>query len=233
MYGDGWGRSIKGRLADVGAIVTNSHFVYSKGELGPDRDHGSDYINKDIVTAYPTLVHDVAGEIAYRINRLPVEAIASPAVAGALFGQSVAFSLSASTGREINFVYLDKDGGDGLVLKRRGFPELVRGRRVAVVEDVLNSGGTARETVQVVRAHGGEVVLVAAMANRGGVTAQSLGVSRLETLIDVPMPKYPSNNCPLCKEGHPVRVDLGHGREFLQSLPVEERKRLAPRGYMC
>ncbi|HEY4506316.1 MAG TPA: phosphoribosyltransferase family protein, partial [Candidatus Paceibacterota bacterium] len=215
------------------AIIRDSHFVYTKGELGPDRDHGPDYINKDAITVHPLLVVGVANELVDFVLHAKIQTIASPAVAGAIIGSVTANWLGVEMGKEgeVKFVYLDKEG-DGLALKR-GFPEFVRGQRVCVVEDVLNSGGTARQTVDVVRQHGGQVVAVVAIANHGGVTAESLGVGRLHSLIDVPMPKYPSNDCPLCKAGVPVRVDLGHGHEFLRSLPSGERRRLAPPGYTC
>lgn len=220
-------------LADVGAIVRGSHFVYTKGELGPERDHGPDYINKDAITPHPLLVVGVANELVGFIKYANIETIASPAVAGAIIGSATAYWLGAEVGKagEIKFAYLDKEGGY-LVLKR-GFPEFVKnGRRVCVVEDVLNSGGTAKQTVDVVRRHGGEVVAVVAIANRGGVTAESLGVDRLHSLIDVPMPKFPGHDCPLCKEGVPVRTDLGHGAEFLRGLPLgHPRRRLAPEGF--
>jgi orotate phosphoribosyltransferase len=65
-----------------------------------------------------------------------------------------------------------------------------------------------------VRAAGAEVVGVSALCNRGGVTAAALGAPALHSLLDVRLDSWPAEACPLCRDGVPVNVDVGKGREF-------------------
>lgn len=111
--------------------------------------------------------------------------------------------------------------GESLVIKReqftlkRGQAASVAGKTVLVVEDVLNTGGSAARTVEAVRSAGGDVVAVAALCNRGGVTAADLDVPLLVSLLDVTMDAWDEPECPMCKSGVPVNTDVGHGKQYL------------------
>ena len=98
---------------------------------------------------------------------------------------------------------------------RRGYDKLVGGKRVLVVEDVLNTGGSIKDTIAAVRRAGGDVVLAAALVNRGGVTAAGVDAPALVALLDVALEAWDADTCPLCREGVPVNTDVGKGREFL------------------
>jgi orotate phosphoribosyltransferase len=108
--------------------------------------------------------------------------------------------------------------GTNRVLKR-GYEKDIAGKFVLIVEDVINSGGTVVKTINAVKKAEGEVVGVAAIANRSGgkVTAETLGVPFLFSLKDLSMPMYPEDDCPICHEKgiKSVRTELGKGREFL------------------
>lgn len=105
---------------------------------------------------------------------------------------------------------------------RRGYAELVKGRRCIVGEDVVNSGLTVIKTVDAIRQAGGEVVAVGALCNRSGskVTAEMLGVPMLHSLLNIAMPMYREEECPICQERGvlSVRTDLGKGKEFLERI---------------
>lgn len=107
-------------------------------------------------------------------------------------------------------------------LIKRGYPELVRGKEVVVCEDVVNSGATVVKTIEAVTAAGGRVVGVVCFCNRSGgkVTAESLGVTFLLSMMDVSMPTYKEENCPICldKGVHTVNQNLGKGKEFLSRI---------------
>ncbi|TSC81774.1 MAG: orotate phosphoribosyltransferase [Parcubacteria group bacterium Gr01-1014_20] len=113
--------------------------------------------------------------------------------------------------------------GDQLVKKydsldlKRGYNKLIAGKRVLVVEDILNTGGTALKAVNVARQNKGQVVAVAALCNRGGVTVEMFGVEELYSLLNINMQVWTAAECPMCEEGIPVNVALGKGREFLES----------------
>lgn len=110
---------------------------------------------------------------------------------------------------------LCRDTGNFVI--KRGYGEIVAdGKKVLVVEDVLTTGASVTKTVQAVRAIGGEVVAVAALCNRGKVTAEDIGnVPELFSLFDLPLKTYEANACPLCAAGVPVDTSAGKGKAFL------------------
>lgn len=104
---------------------------------------------------------------------------------------------------------------DGSLVLKRGYDKLVFGRKVIVAEDVLTTGGSALRTAEAVKRAGGEVVMAAAVCNRGGVTAEAVGAPFLDALLNVSLEKYPEDKCPLCEQGVPVNISVGHGAAFL------------------
>lgn len=99
---------------------------------------------------------------------------------------------------------------------RRGFDKLIPGKRVLVVEDILTSGGSARRTVEAVKALGGEVVGVAVLCNRGNVQSEAVGNVPITAIFNVDMVMYFEEECPDCASGVPVRTDFGKGADFLK-----------------
>ena len=85
---------------------------------------------------------------------------------------------------------------------RRGFT-LDPGEKVLVVEDVVTTGGSTRETIQVARSTGAHVVGAAAMVDRSSGQAGELGVP-FTALLDIALPTYDPKVCPLCAEGVPL-----------------------------
>jgi orotate phosphoribosyltransferase len=90
---------------------------------------------------------------------------------------------------------------DGKLMLRRGFA-LAPGERVLVVEDVVTTGGSTRETIDVARACGAVVVGAASIIDRGG-GQRDLDVP-FRALAEVSLPTYQPDTCPLCAAGQPV-----------------------------
>jgi orotate phosphoribosyltransferase len=189
-------------LAEVGGILTGRHVVYTSGR------HGRAYVNKDAVYPHTERVAELCGLLAESVRELEAEVVCGPALGGIILSQWTAHHLHALA------VFAEKLPASGLGL-RRGYDRLVAGRRVLVVEDVLNTGGSVREAVAAVRAAGGEVVAVAALCNRGGLTAADLDVPVLRALMALSLESWDAASCPLCRDGVPVDTDVGKGREFL------------------
>jgi orotate phosphoribosyltransferase len=132
-----------------------------------------------------------------------------------ILSQWTAHHLGILSGREVLSVYAEKGDGGGFAFCR-GYDRLVRGRRVLVVEDVVTTGGSLAAVIRAVADAGGAVVGAAALVNRGGVTAGDVGSpAGLVSLAEVDMESFAEAECPLCKAGVPVNVDVGKGREFL------------------
>ncbi|MES2470851.1 MAG: phosphoribosyltransferase family protein [Patescibacteria group bacterium] len=206
-------------LDDARAVIADSHFVYSKPE--GHGDHGPAYINKDAVYVDSVAVSKLCYELAHRvvgvITQRPTTSyvIVGPEKGGLILSTWLSFWLTQLVGSCFPSVYAEKTGGDRFEL-RRGYDKIVGGKNVIVVEDILNSGRSAEATCEAVRRFGGCPIIVAALCNRGGVTAKGIGVPHLEVLLNVKMDKFAEGKCPICDAKQiPVRTDLGHGAAFL------------------
>lgn len=118
----------------------------------------------------------------------------------------------------VEHLSVDLKIGTKRVLKR-GYDKIVQGKRCLIVEDVINSGTTVKKVAEAVRWAGGEVIGVGALCNRNvsKVTAETLGVKELFSLLETSMNMYPEDECSICWEKgfQSVRTDLGKGKEFL------------------
>ena len=134
--------------------------------------------------------------LAARVRAQAPSVVLSPALGGIVIGHEVARAL----GVRAIFAERSAPPGAGLTL-RRGF-ELAPGDRVLVVEDVLTTGRSTRETIEVARASGAQVVGAASIVDRSG-GAVDLGVP-FHALLDLSLPTYDPAACPLCAQGLPV-----------------------------
>ena len=112
---------------------------------------------------------------------------------GIVIGQEVARALG------VRAIFAERQ--DGTLTLRRGF-SIDPGERVLVVEDVVTTGGSTRETMAVARAAGATVIGAAAIIDRSG-GQQDLGVP-FHALATIHLPVYQPEACPLCARGEPV-----------------------------
>jgi orotate phosphoribosyltransferase len=217
-------------LANRNAIITDSHIVYTSGK------HGSAYINKDAVYPFTADISRLCRGIAEEFMNSDIQAVVGPVVGGVALCQWVASHLSELTGQEILAIYADKEESKwallceilfpwvGNLLKlektsfvlKRGHDKLVTGKNVLVVEDILNTGGSARKVVNAVRAAQGNVIGVGVLCNRGGVTPEDLGnIPHLSALLNVRLEAWDEQKCPLCRDGKPINTEVGKGKEFI------------------
>ncbi|MDP2665277.1 MAG: phosphoribosyltransferase family protein [bacterium] len=199
-------------LQGVGAVIANSHFVYTSWR------HGSAYINKDALYPHTRETSMLCRAIAERFAADGVQVVIAPAVGGVILSTWTADFLTKMTLTEVLGVYADKatiDGEDGFVIKR-GYEKIIPKKRVLVVEDLLTTGGSVLKVVKAVRAIGGEIIGVGVLCNRGGVTPADLGdVPRLVALTNIKMDSWDEADCSLCKQGVPINTSIGHGKAFL------------------
>ncbi|MCE9540974.1 phosphoribosyltransferase, partial [Candidatus Kaiserbacteria bacterium] len=131
--------------------------------------------------------------------------------------------LSDIEGREVYGVYADKDHSlpnDAPVqfIIKRGYDELIKGKKVLVVEDLVTTGGSLKKVVEEARRVGAEVIGAVAVCNRGNVTEEMTGnPPRFESLLTVDLEQWPEAECELCKNNIPVNTDVGHGKQYLAS----------------
>jgi orotate phosphoribosyltransferase len=169
-----------------GALL-DGHFRLSSG-LHSDR-----YLQSALVLQHPDFAEQLGRALASRTVHLQPTAVLSPALGGIVIGQEV--------GRALHVRALFAERQDGALTLRRGFT-LERSDRVLVVEDVMTTGGSTRETIAVAEAAGARVIGAAAIIDRGG-DASRLNVP-LQSLVNMEVPAYPPESCPLCAKGIPV-----------------------------
>jgi orotate phosphoribosyltransferase len=205
MSADPFQARLRATLDSTGALLSDGHFVLNGG------DHSAYYLRKDELTTRPRTLDFLSSPLAGRFRDANVSVVVGPAVGAISMAERVAAYIGG-IGGDVRAVWAEKRGR-GFVLKR-GFDRIVRGARVLVVEDVLTTGGSIRRLIACIRRAGGQVVGVAAFFDRGGLTAEALGVPRLETLMRLDLPRHPEAACPLCEAGIPVDERFGHGAAF-------------------
>ena len=152
--------------------------------------HSERYLQSALVLQYPDLAEQLGAALADRTRHLQPTVVLSPALGGIVIGQEVARAL------EVRALFAERQ--EGALTLRRGFT-VSEADRVLVVEDVLTTGGSTRETIQVAKAAGGQVVAVASIVDRSG-GAVHFDVP-FAALLDVALPTYEPDVCPLCAQG--------------------------------
>jgi len=204
-------------IEDTGALK-QGHFVLTSGL------HTENYINKDAIYLHPDEIASLAKCIAYEYRDAGIEAVLGPAMGGVILSQWVAFHLSRMTKRDVLAVYADKDEtGRGFVMKR-GYDRAIIGKRILIVEDVINTGGSVKKAVDLARENGCKVVGVGALCNRGGATHEKVGhPGKLTSVIDIKFETWTEDECPLCKKHVHINTDVGKGQEFLDKRRKDKK----------
>ena len=181
---------------DKGALLTG-HFELTSGL------HSVKYLQCAIVLQYPELAALLCGELAGRFGKESgkVDLVISPAIGGIVVGQEVARALKARA------IFCERQGGK--MCLRRGF-RIARGQRVLVVEDVITTGGSVMEVIDLAREAGGEVVGIGALVDRSSQEID-FGVKKV-TLLTLDISNYRPPRCPLCKKGVPLVKPGSRGR---------------------
>ena len=171
---------------EAGALL-NGHFQLRS------KKHSDYFFQAALVFRNPLLGERLCATLAERIKAAGIEAetVISPAVGGLIVGQEVARAL------RINAIFADKEN-DQLVLKR-GF-SIRKGEKIIVAEDVVTEGGRVKQTIDLVKSLGGEVVAVAIITDRSAGKVSFDGIPFF-SLIKLDLPTWLPEDCPLCKAG--------------------------------
>lgn len=200
-------------LNDANAVIENGHFVYVSG------DHGSGWVDKDAIFPHTERIERLATSLAQSAAHCDVEVVCGPATGGLVLAQWMAHRLKALA----VFTEHDPEHAGPLaaaalrppLVLRRGYDRLVAGRRVVVVDDIVNTGHSIRQSIQAVRAAGGVVVAAATLVTRGNLGPAGVGVDPFIHLLEYKIPAWPEAACQLCREGRPINTVYAHGRDYL------------------
>jgi orotate phosphoribosyltransferase len=186
------------RFKQTGALL-EGHFLLSSGL------HSAVYLQCAIALQTTGDAVRFGAAIAAHFQDRQIETVASPAIGGIVIGYEVARQLGA------RFIWTERDSGT--MILRRGFT-LRPGERILVVEDVITTGGSTRDTIAALKAAGAEVVAAASIVDRSGGTAD-VGVPHL-SLATLSVAAVSPEDCEPCRRGEPV-VKPGSRKNSKQS----------------
>jgi orotate phosphoribosyltransferase len=173
-------------LQETGALL-EGHFRLSSGL------HSPNYVQCALLLEHPRNAKAIGEALAARIEPIGAQRIVAPALGGVIIGYTVAEALA------LPFVFTERK--EGQMTLRRGF-RIGRGERVVIVEDVVTTGKSTRETAKVVEEQGGVVGGFASILNRSG--KGNPFDAPYESLLTLDLSTYDEASCPLCKAGEPL-----------------------------
>lgn len=178
--------SIDDLLDRTGALLSG-HFRLSSGL------HSSQYVQCARLLTEPHNAERLGSLLAERVRGYSPDLIVAPALGGLVIGFATAQAL------RLPMVFTERK--DGAMVLRRGF-EIPARARVVVVEDVVTTGKSTRETDEVVRAQGGVIASHASIMNRSG--KENPFEEPFEFLHRLDLEAWPEQDCPLCAKGAPI-----------------------------
>jgi orotate phosphoribosyltransferase len=175
----------------AGALM-NGHFLLTSGR------HSNQYMQCAQVLQYPESTEKLARDIAQAFAGDKIEVVVGPAMGGII----VAYEVARQMG--IRGIFCERE--NGRMALRRGF-SIEKGQRVLVVEDVVTTGGSVKEVMEVIDALGGTVAGVAVLVDRSAGEV-NFGV-KTHAVLSLSIDSYPAEDCPLCRAGAAPAVKPG------------------------
>lgn len=173
-------------LRETGALLSG-HFRLSSGL------HSPNYVQCALLLEHPRNAKALGEALGDKVRPLGARKIVAPALGGVIIGYTVADALG------VPFVFTERK--EGAMTLRRGF-RLNPGEPVVIIEDVVTTGKSTRETADVIARHGGRVAGFASILNRSG-KANPFDAP-YESLMSLALETYDERDCPLCASGVPI-----------------------------
>jgi orotate phosphoribosyltransferase len=171
----------------TGALL-DGHFVLRSGL------HSRQFFQCAILLQHTAIAAEVCGRLVAKLRGLECDTVISPALGGIIVGQEVGRALGK------RHIFVEKEAG-GLVL-RRGF-QIAPGEKFIVAEDVVTRGGRVQETIDIVRAHGGQVTGIGVIVDRSGGKRPDFGCPFI-SLIEMNVETFPAEAVPADLAGVPA-----------------------------
>lgn len=166
--------------------ILNGHFLLTSGL------HSSTYIQCSRILEDPKVTSEMSKLISENFKGQKIDLVLSPAIGGIIWGYALAEILNCK------HVFAERE--DGHLVLRRGF-DIEKGRKVLIAEDVVTTGGSVKELIEICQQAGADIVGLAAMVDR----SEGLdGVNRVESLLKIDAKTYLPEECPYCKQGTPI-----------------------------
>lgn len=173
-------------------VLLEGHFLLTSGR------HSNQYMQCAKILQYPNYTEEIVNVLANNYKNDAVDYVIAPAIGGIIIGYELAKQLGAKN------IFTERE--DGVMTIRRGFT-LPKGSRVVVAEDVITTGGSVKEVIEIAKEQGAEVVGVAVLVDRSNGTI-NFG-SKLVSALAVNVQSWESSECPLCASGQVELVKPG------------------------
>ncbi|MDI3310451.1 MAG: orotate phosphoribosyltransferase [Thermoanaerobacterium sp.] len=181
-------------LSDL-KVLNKGHFLLTSGR------HSDTYLQCAKIFQYPDYSELFSKEIASKFIKEKIDVVIGPAIGGIIFAYEISRQLGAKA------LFAERE--DGVMKLRRGF-EINDGDNVLVVEDVVTTGGSVKEVIDLVKNYNANIVGVASVVDRSNGNV-NFGV-KFESIISIDVVSYESEKCPLCEKGLPI--DKPGSRKF-------------------
>jgi orotate phosphoribosyltransferase len=178
-------------LAREQGALLEGHFLLSSGL------HSPKYFQCARLLERPDIASKLGSALAAKIPTDSVDFVIAPALGGILVAHEVARALG------VRGIFAEREPGTGILTLRRGFT-IAKGERALVLEDVVTTGRSLKETMEVARAYGATVTATGALVDRSSPDF-SLDIP-FGALARLDFPTYQPEDCPMCKSGsQPVK----------------------------
>lgn len=210
--------NVKRALEKVGCIY-EGHFVGVSGK------HLAGYCNIDPLMVHVLLVNKLVKQLVTPYKNDRIDTVVSPATGAIPLSHWGAYHLSKLSGSEVNGVWADKVKSSekkAFAFERQGFLEAVKGKRILILEDIINQMFSIKATIETVQKAGGKIVGVGCVAANRGVSAKAMNVKKFVNLCDIQYDVWTPEDCPkvgLCNKNVPIVEDIGHGDEYRKEHP--------------
>ena len=178
---------VRDLLTKTNAIM-HGHFLLTSGL------HSPHYVEKFNVLQHPEYTEILCKAMAEKFKDENIDTVVGPVTGGIL--------LAHETGKALGTRAIFTERENGKMTFRRGF-SLEKGERVLIVEDIVTTGGSIKEVIDVVREFGGIPVAVAMLVDRSNGKV-SLDEVPCSALLHMDVETYAPEECPLCKKGMPL-----------------------------
>ncbi len=188
-------KEVETLLRETKAIL-EGHFLLTSGL------HSPLYVEKFNVLQHPEYTKKLCEEFAAHFKDMGIETVVGPATGGIILSQITAGLLG------VRSIFTERE--NGVMTLRRGF-RLEKGEKILIVEDIVTTGGSIKEVVDVANRAGADIVGIGLFVDRSGGTAD-FGVpkEKVYPLLHLTVPTYKPEDCPLCKAGVPITERGSH-----------------------
>jgi orotate phosphoribosyltransferase len=196
-------------LKDAGAIL-EGHFIGTSGR------HMGVYITKDAWMPHTAIASEVGRMFAELNKDKGIDIVVGPALGGIILSQWTAYHLSQITGKDVLSCFTEKTEDNNQVFKR-GYDQLVKGKRLMLVEDTVATGSSIKKVIASIEAAGATLVQISLVINRvsGLINEESFGYP-MNALGEVPAETYGEDEVPDWLAKIPINTTVGHGAKYLK-----------------